>query len=403
MWSRDKSRSPRGLEAINTVAVDRTHGGIASADVIDFSASINPLGPPQAALDEYHAAAAAISLYPTPYPERLTAQIADWLGVSSAEVIVGNGSTQLIHLFARVYQPMFSYIAVPTFSEFANAIVLNNRTPYAIELSREHAFTIQLADIEHAMKHRAQAVFIGRPNSPSGSMATLDVAEAIAHECERFHAFCVFDEAFIDFAGRAQSAFALMRAVPEHRRKGLIIVGSLTKIFAIPGLRVGFLAGPPAVIEKLRRHLEPWSLNIVAERVARACLEHADEFERRTREWLVPERTYFRDQLCSLPGLHAFPSAANFLMLEVNEPTRATTFHNFMLDHAIAVRDLRALPGCSAGMYRVAVRLRNENDHMLAAARGYAAGGKDPGHENALEQGRGTESARRTSKRSLKE
>jgi threonine-phosphate decarboxylase len=375
-WSRDKSlRRPGDIEGINTVAVDRTHGGVAPTNVIDFSASINPLGPPQAALDEYHAAAAAISSYPTPYPARLTAQIAEWLGVRSDEVIVGNGSTQLIHLFARVYQLMVPYIAIPTFSEFANAIALNNCTPYAIEPSRDDAFTVRLADVEHAMSHRAQAVFIGRPNSPTGSMVALDEAGAIAHECERFHAFCVFDEAFIDFAGRTQSAIALMRTVPERRRKGLIIIGSLTKIFAIPGLRVGFLAGPSTVIQELRKHLEPWSLNIVAERVALACLKQADEFERRTREWLVPERTYVRDQLCSIPGLHAFPSAANFLMFEVNEQTGSRTFHEFMLDHAIAVRDLRTLPGCSAGMYRVAVRLRNDNERLLAAARAYSGRG----------------------------
>ena len=281
------------------------------------------------------------------------------------------GSTQLIHLFARVYQLSFPYVAVPTFSEFANAIALNNCTPYALQLSRENAFTIRLADVKHAMSHRAQAVFIGRPNSPTGSMFPLHVAEEIARECEHYHAFCVFDEAFIDFAGRAESAVTLMRTIAERRRKGLVIVGSLTKIFAIPGLRAGFLVGPPSIIEELRKYLEPWSVNIVAERVVCACLEQAGEFVQRTREWLVPERTYFRDQLSGLRGIQIFPSVANFLMLQVNERLAATTFAEFMLGQGIAVRDLRAMPGSSPGLYRVAVRLRNHNDHLLAAARAY--------------------------------
>jgi threonine-phosphate decarboxylase len=205
-------------------------------------------------------------------------------------------------------------------------------------------------------------------------MVTLEVAEEIAHECERFHAFCVFDEAFIDFAGRAESANTLMRTIPERRRKGLVIIGSLTKIFAIPGLRVGFLAGPSTVIQELRKYLEPWSLNIVAERVALVCLEQADEFGRRTREWLVPERACFRDQLCAIPGLYAFPSAANFLMLQVNEQIGAPTFQDFMLSQGIAVRDLREMPGCNAGLYRVAVRLSNDNARLLTAARAYNQG-----------------------------
>jgi threonine-phosphate decarboxylase len=379
MWNATMSsagkyrRRPPGLEGINTVPIDRTHGGVAPRGSLDFSASINPLGPPQAALDEYHAAAAAISSYPPVYSERLAKRIADWLGVTSEEVIVGNGSTQLIYLFARVYPVMFPYVAIPTFSEFANAIALNDCTPYALQLSRQHAFTIRLGDIEYAMKHRAQAVFIGRPNSPTGSMVPLQVAEAIARECERFHAFCVFDEAFIDFAGRAESALELMRSIPERQRKGLVVVGSLTKIFAIPGLRVGFLVGPSKIIQALRDYLEPWSLNIVAERVGLACLDQADEFAQRTLEWLEPERTYFLDQLADIRGIEVFPSAANFLMLEVDERLRDQTFGEFVRQKGIVVRDLRKLPGCHPGHYRVAVRLREDNDRLLASASAYAS------------------------------
>jgi threonine-phosphate decarboxylase len=365
-------RPPPGLEGINIVAIDRTHGGKTVDGIIDFSASINPLGPPQAALDEYHAAATAISSYPPAYSERLTARIAEWLGIASEEVIVGNGSTQLIHLFARVYQLTFPYVAIPTFSEFANAIALNHCIPYALELSRRHSYTIRPADVEHAMRHRAQAVFIGRPNSPTGSMVPLDIAEEIARECERYHAFCVFDEAFIDFAGREESAITLMRTIPAGRRKRLVVIGSLTKIFAIPGLRVGFLVGSSGVIQELRNNLEPWSLNIVAERVALACLEHADEFTRRTREWLSLERRYLADQLSQMNGIQVFPSAANFLMLEVDERPRPTTFGEFMLTQGIAVRDLRAMSGCAAGFYRLAVLQREDNLRLIAAARAYA-------------------------------
>jgi threonine-phosphate decarboxylase len=361
-----------GSRESNTVEIDRTHGGLAPDGTVDFSASINPLGPPRAALDEYHASATAIGAYPPSYPERLSQRIAQWLGTTSEEVIVGNGSTQLIHLFARIYRMRFPYVAVPTFSEFANAITLNDCTPYALELSPQHAFSIRLADVKHVMNHRAQAVFIGRPNSPTGSMVSLHVAEEIARECERFHAFCVFDEAFIDFAGRAESAIILMSTMPEHRRKGLVVIGSLTKIFAIPGLRVGFLVGPSKVIQELRKHLEPWSLNIVAVRVALACLEQADEVSRRTRQWLEPERTYFRDQLSLIGGIRVFPSVANFLMLEVDERLGGVDFGEFMLQHGIAVRDLRAMPGCDAGFYRIAIRLRDDNDRLLAAARAYA-------------------------------
>jgi threonine-phosphate decarboxylase len=264
----------------------------------------------------------------------------------------------------------FPYVAIPTFSEFANAITLNDCTPYALELSRTQGFNIRTADISYAMSHRAQAVFIGRPNNPAGSMVPLAQAQEMAAECERFHAFCVFDEAFIDFAGRAESAISLMRSIPERRREGLMILGSLTKIFAIPGLRIGFLAGPRPVVAELRNYLEPWSVNVAAERVALECLERADEFIQRTREWLLPERLYLCGQLGSIAGIRVFPPAANFVMLEVNEKGEIT-FGDFMLRNGIAVRDLRTMPGCGAGLYRVAVRLRDDNERLIAAAREY--------------------------------
>ncbi|HJU12473.1 MAG TPA: histidinol-phosphate transaminase [Candidatus Binataceae bacterium] len=371
-FGRESDMRPCDLDGIETIEMDRTHGGVKSLDLLDFSASINPLGPPHAALEEYRAAAAAISSYPEPYAERLVERIAEWLGIRSDEVIVGNGSTQLIHLFARVYRTRFPHVAIPTFSEFANAIALNGNIPCALQLDRQNAFTIRLADVKHAIRHGAQAVFIGRPNSPTGSLAPLSVAEEIACECELAEALCVFDEAFIDFSDPAESAIALIRAIPESRRTGLVIIGSLTKIFAIPGLRVGFLAGPSKVIRQLRQHLEPWSVNAIAQRVALACLIDAAEFRRRTREWLRQERAYLQEQLARIGGIHVFPSMANFLMFEVYKGFGNSKFGEFMLQHGIAVRDLSVLPGCSSGLYRVAVRLRADNDHLLAAARAYA-------------------------------
>jgi threonine-phosphate decarboxylase len=364
-------RRPPGLERIAIVNADPVHGGDARKGTLDFSASINPLGPPPAALEAYRSAVDAISSYPPAYPQSLTEAIAEWLTIPANEVIVGNGSTHLIHLFMRTFQPRFPYVAIPTFSEFANALALNNCTPNALELSRSKGFRITLADAQHALKHRASAIFSGRPNSPSGGMTPLGEAERIVRECERFHAFCMFDEAFIDFADPGESAIGLMQAIPVRQRKGLLVLGSLTKIFAIPGLRIGFLAGAPHLIEAMHNQLEPWSVNIVAERVAIACLDHSREFFELTRQWLVPERASLEKNLLSIAGISVFPSAANFLMITVDEEEHDITFDEFMLEKGIAVRDLTTLPGCSSGFYRVAVRKRADNDRLIAAARTY--------------------------------
>jgi threonine-phosphate decarboxylase len=127
------------------------------------------------------------------------------------------------------------------------------------------------------------------------------------------------------------------------------------------------------IIQQLRSYLEPWSLNAVAERVALACLTEADQFTRRTREWLRSERRYLVDQLSAIACLRVFRSAANFLMLQVDDTPAAQMFGEFMLTKGIAVRDLRTMSGCEAGFYRVAVLGREDNDRLIAAARAYAS------------------------------
>ncbi|MGH7931926.1 MAG: aminotransferase class I/II-fold pyridoxal phosphate-dependent enzyme, partial [Candidatus Binataceae bacterium] len=209
-------------------------------------------------------------------------------------------------------------------------------------------------------------------NSPTGSALVLDEAAAIVRECHRFRAGCVFDEAFIDFVDGGESAAHLLRLSPE-----LVVVRSLTKIFAIPGLRLGFVVAAEDFAGHLRERLEPWSVNVVAERVALACLDGAGDFIRRTCEFVAAERAWLMARLGGLAGLHVFPSAANFLMLEVDE-TRENSgsgFAGFMMSRKIAVRDLRGLPGCTRGMYRIGLRTRREHERLASAIEAYCGAG----------------------------
>jgi threonine-phosphate decarboxylase len=348
------------------VEIDRTHGGAAPSGVLDFSASLNPLGPPPQALAAYHHAAALIAHYPSPYPSELAARLAARHRVEPDNVVVGNGSTQLIHLLARTLRPRRPFVAIPTFSEIANAMIVAGVAPSAMPARRERGFAIEIEQADHALEQGADGIFIGRPNSPSGAMLSIGDAAEIATRCSRHGCWCVFDEAFIDFAGEDHS---LIRVAAEDPR--LIVLRSLTKMFVIPGLRLGYLVASRDVAHRLREAVEPWSVNIAAERVGDACLDVAEEFAARSRALIETERAHLCYGLASIERLHAFASTANFLMLEVAENGRATSFARHMLSRGIAVRDLRDLPGCGPGMYRVAVRLREENDQLVAAARTY--------------------------------
>jgi threonine-phosphate decarboxylase len=347
--------------------IDRTHGGAALRGVLDFSASLNPLGPPPQALAAYHDSAALIARYPSPYPDDLAARLAKRHRVAPDNVVVGNGSTQLIHLLARTLRPRRPFVVIPTFSEIANAMIVAVAAPGAIPTCCESGFAIEIEQAQCALEKSADAIFIGRPNSPTGAMLSDADAAEIAARCSRRGCWCVFDEAFIDFAGEEHSAIRLVVDNPH-----VIVLRSLTKMFAIPGLRLGYLVASRDLTGRLREAIEPWSVNVVAERVGHACLDVAQEFAELSRALIATERAHVFSALDSIEGIRTFVSSANFVMLEVAELGRANTFAQHMLSRGIAVRDLRDLPGCAAGMYRVAVRLREENEQLIAAARTYS-------------------------------
>ncbi len=348
------------------IGIDRTHGGAAPPDALDFSASLNPLGPPAAALAAYRAAAASIARYPEPYPHGLAAQFARRHGIAPDRVVAGNGSTQLIHLIARALCSRRPFVAIPTFSEIANALVIAGAPPRSIVARRERDFALDKKQVLRALDQGADAIFIGRPNSPTGAMLPVADAAEIAAACGGRRCWCVFDEAFMDFAGEEHSAIPL-----TAENSYLIVLRSLTKVFAIAGLRLGYLVAGSETARRLREAQEPWSVNIAAERVGAACLEAEAGFIAESRRLIETERAYITDALASIGGLRVFSSCANFLMFELSELQRPIAFAAHALARGIAVRDLRALPGCAPGMYRVAIRGHEDNERLLAAVRAY--------------------------------
>jgi threonine-phosphate decarboxylase len=345
------------------IRIDRVHGGNRSDGVLDFSASINPLGPPRAALEAYHASVAEISSYPPAYPRHLEAALARWLGVESEYVLAGNGSTQLIYLLARVLKPRLPVIVTPTFSELANSLIIEGIEPRALNTTSDCNFQLYPEAAIKCVRDGADAIYIGRPNSPTGTILKIDEAAEIATACERRDSWCVFDEAFIDFVQGARSGVEFVK-----NNCKVIVLRSLTKIFALPGLRVGCVVGHPDAIGKLRDASEPWSVNAVADHVTRTCLDVDDGFVRETREFVSVEVARMTDALSQLPGIHIFPSVANFMMIEVEGERIPGAFAKHLLEHGIRVRDLRGLLGCRVGLYRIGIRLKSDNDRFLQAA-----------------------------------
>ncbi len=345
------------------VPIDRVHGGAAPPGAIDFSASINPLGPPPAAIEAYHSAAARITSYPPPKSAELEHRLASWMGVSPESVLAGNGTTQLIYLLARVLEPARPFVVIPTFSEIANALAGEGSPPDPIQLAPERGYRLDIEQIRDALRDHAGAIFIGRPNSPTGTMLSMAEVEEIAARCAERGCWLVLDEAFVDFADLPESAVAM-----TARNARVIVLRSLTKSFAIPGLRLGCVVADAEVTAAMRDAIEPWSVSVAAESAGLACLECAGDYLRRTREFVAREREYLTRSLGSVAGIRVFPSAANFLMIAVADEPSPGQFAASLLRRGVAVRDLRTMPGCSAGLYRIGIRSRADNRRLIEVA-----------------------------------
>ena len=340
------------------IPIDRAHGGTApdDRDTIDFSVSVGPLGPPAAAVEAHRRASLALDRYPDPEAARLRAALASRHHVGRESVLVAAGSTAVFTLLARVLGVARPLVVIPTFSEIANALALAGRPAAGIAL-RPPAFDWPEREIGRALDDGADAIFLGRPNSPTGTLVERARAEELADECETRRVACVIDEAFVDFAGETES-LAVVAAGTER----LVVVRSLTKIFALPALRVGYAIASPDVVARVAALRDPWSISGPAEEVALACLAVESPHVRHTLAVVEAERPRIVAAF-SAAGCRVHPTVANFVLVE--DPSRSLVAA--LAGEGIRVRDLATMPGLGPGFLRVGVRRTGDVDRLVDA------------------------------------
>jgi threonine-phosphate decarboxylase len=331
--------------------------GVELGDLLDFSANINPLGFPPGLTYAVEEALKEIVHYPDRRSLKLRAALAAYHHLTPEEILVGNGSTELIYLVARALGPRRGLIVTPAFSEYEHALNLA-RVPVAFHPTGEsHNFTLQ--DVPEPQA--GDLVFLAHPASPSGGLLDPELFLTVAAGVEAAGAYLLLDEAFVDFVEEASLKIHLGR-FPR-----LMILRSFTKFFGIPGMRLGYLLGAPELTARLAEAQEPWSVNTMAQAMGRACLADR-EYISRTRTLIKLEREFLLDRLAALPGLLPFPSAANYLLVKLTRPgMTAATLRERMLAHHIVIRDASNFRGLDERFFRIAVRGRQENERLLAA------------------------------------
>ncbi len=331
--------------------------GVQVADLLDFSANINPLGPPVGVIEAIQGALARLVHYPDPRCLELRRDLARYHGLSPEEVLVGNGSTELIYLVVRALNPARALIVAPAFSEYQKALEVAGVSPAFYLTSEAAGFTLD----RWPEAGGAELVFLANPASPSGAWLPPERLLPWLAAWDAAGTFVVLDETFVDFVEEA--------SVKHHLRDfpRLMILRSFTKFFAIPGLRLGYLLAAPELVARLAAVQEPWSVNILAQAAGRACLQDR-EYMAQTRSLTARERRYLFQGLQALPGVTPFPSAANYLLARLTLPGwTAPRLRHRLLARGIIIRDAGNFMGLDDRYFRVAVRRREDNDRLLAA------------------------------------
>lgn len=335
-------------------------------DVIKLASNENPLGPSARAMEALRAWIPEAHLYPDGGAVALKQRIAQAAGVEVRNVIVGNGSDELLKLLAETFLRPGDEVVVadPTFSEYSFAAFLMGARVVRVPLAKERHDLMAMAA---AIGPRTRMVFLCNPNNPTGTIVSAaEVAEFLAAVPEEV--LVVFDQAYQEYVDDPEYGDGLPHVLAGHRA---IVLRTFSKIYGLAGLRVGYGLAAPDLIELVERVREPFNVNRAAQVAATAALDDL-EFVERSRELNRRERTRLMTALAAR-GLRVVPSQANFLFVDVG--VDSVRLFRRMLSQGVIIRtgDIFGRPT----FVRITVGTPEQNDRLLSvlmAAREAAVG-----------------------------
>ncbi len=339
--------------------------------LVDYSASMNPLGTSASVLKAMHHAVDECQHYPDPDSEELRARLSQEHGIAEEAILVGNGSVEIIRALPKALGLRHGLIVGPTFSEFERSLRLAGVATSSVDAVSAQRYAPPLESLLDVLKKWKRplrlkgavsnyAVFVCNPNSPTGRHISRRDFRHIISAVNRIGCWLIVDEAFIDWC----PSHSLMPDLSRCPR--LVILRSFTKFFSIPGIRLGYVVGASSVIQSIQAQLPPWSVNHVAQAAGLAALNDW-RFRQRSLTFMQQERTRLLRQLRALPRLRVMTSQANFVMVEVSSQVVADTVVSRLQTQGVLVRDCQTFPGMMQPALRFAVRLRRDNHGLVQA------------------------------------
>jgi len=337
-------------------------------EILDFSTNINPAGFPDTLKELICRSVDLIRNYPDPESKLLKNILSNVIFVDSENIIPGNGSDELLFLALRCLAPKMVLIPVPSYIEYEHAACATGALCSFLKTSARNDFEI---NTDHIIKKSADAdlVFLCNPNNPTGFLMDRDKIFFLIKKFAEKNIFLLMDEAFIDFTESPEDFSIIKYGI---KFENVLVLRSLTKFFAIPGLRAGYAVGNRKVIRNMLKIQPTWPLNCFAQIAGQTIIENED-FIRKSKEHIKEEKHWFYGQLQEIHWIKPYYPSANFILCRIyHDNFKASELADFLIqNHNILIRDCSNFRGLGSYFFRIAVKKRQDNEKLLECLRNF--------------------------------
>ena len=322
-------------------------------EILDFSANINPIGPPEWYRSLISSQLEYLIHYPDPENTEFIKAICEHTGIAENRIVVGNGTTELLYLIARIIPAKRALIPVPSYVDYVRAAKLGGLAVTTFPMPETLDFTLDCTALAAEIRP-GDLVIIASPNNPTGR--TVEKASLLGLLHDFPDSYFLIDEAFLDFQEGAESVGDVSGNV--------LTLNSMTKFYGVPGLRLGYTVCPEPLARIIRENLPPWTVNSLAQAFGAKALRDL-EYQKRSREVCRSLRQDLQKKLNTFRQFKVYPAAANYLFVKIVGGGNVTDLAGFCLKRGIMIRNCANYDGLDDSFFRIAVRSDRENQQLL--------------------------------------
>lgn len=336
--------------------------GIRKENIISFSANVNPLGISPRLRESLIDHIGAITSYPDREYSSLRQCIAAYTGASPEQIIVGNGSTELISLFIQIEHPRKAMILGPTYSEYEREIALGGGTTLYYPLKEELDYSLDIDHFTSKLNDSIDLLVLCNPNNPTSTAIGTDGMRQILDVCKEHDIYVMVDETYVEFCDQVEK----ITSVPlTAYYNNIIILRGTSKFFAAPGLRLGYaITGNTDLIRSINQRKNPWTINSLAA-VAGELMFSDQEYIRDTRTLILSERRRVYERFLASDRFHPYHPCANFMLAKITDGRTSAELFDKAIRQSMMIRDCSTFPFLNDKYIRLCFMKPEDNDRLM--------------------------------------